>query len=503
MEKEVKSSLPPEVKSKLPPIEHRLPKTLASKQDSLCGGHDMTTLPLNIRKAGDFRRRKPLAVQLAPLEQQGSVPDSLVLEVAGLAVGLVRSKHPQPAMPEAVKAKLDQTLDQTKVKGLQSIPEKTDNNCSSHVQCFDISSPTDSSEAALHFHIGTPKAEQPTSSLEVVDWTSWTSEEVSTDVDHHATLLKRRPDFPCLPELTRGFSACLSEQGCTSSQTCAHVQSLSSQSAGSQSNSMRSMVKQVLEDILVKDGDLSPSETDTDDNASLGNMGPGFPASPHLSDIEEEDEPSASSSAPLEDAHEDVSLKDKDEHMSPLENTTRSEHLTDLHDSERSCAVEESSGADELESTCAIEDTSSRDLSILDRLRERAAARFLAAAKSKELESALQVVRTLEVQETLVQKLSAPSSPPSAHGNAAEMQQTISEMPTEENTIGDNCSTLQTLRNQALLGIVAAARSGNLGSILNSSSGNPAPPKQLVPPAGKSVATFRRKYSHGSSKVSN
>merc|ERR1719313_1344738 len=75
-----------------------------------------------------------------------------------------------------------------------------------------------------------------------------------------------------------------------------------------------------------------------------------------------------------------------------------SDRLIEMHDFERSCDVdvEHLSGVDEPESTCTMEVTSSPsdvDLSILNRLRELAAARFLAAAQSNELGSALQVVR--------------------------------------------------------------------------------------------------------------
>merc|ERR1712224_897976 len=208
-----------------------------------------------------------------------------------------------------------------------------------------------------------------------------------------------------------------------------------------------------------------------------------------------------SSSTPLNDAHKEVSVKDED--TSPPANTTKSEHLTDMHDFESSYDVKDSfsgddvkdsSSGDELESTCSIEKT---DLSVLDKLRELAAARLLAAAQNNELESALQVVRAPPVQEPLV---ATPGTLSSTHGNAAELQQTETEMPLSgEDTADDNCCMLQTLRCRAVVGIVAAARAGNLGSILNSSSGNPAPPRRPVPPkcvpmsagdcaSGKSVA---------------
>merc|ERR1719240_1231014 len=113
------------MKSKLPPIQQRLPKnyvvpmtTSIADSPRPRGAHDnlplqklsasenrklVPVVPVHMRKAGDFRRRKPGAVQLAPLEPKIVVPDSAALEVAGLHVSLVRSECQQPVMPEAAR----------------------------------------------------------------------------------------------------------------------------------------------------------------------------------------------------------------------------------------------------------------------------------------------------------------------------------------------------------------------------------------------------------------
>jgi hypothetical protein len=239
---------------------------------------------------------------------------------------------------------------------------------------------------------------------------------------------------------------------------------------------MRSILKDVLEDVLINEETVPPLVTDVDHASYVDDIiAPGFPASPQLSDIEEEGQStSVSSRSPREDA----SLKD--ENATPC-GTMKSDHLAEMHDLEQRCDVEHSSGVDELESTCggmeATCSTIAADLSILDRLRELAAARFLAAAQSKELQSALQVVRASE-QKPLEQNLTTPHVLSGTQGDAAEEQMPASME--EEDTADDKCSILQTLRRKALVGIVAAARSGDLGGILNSSSGAPAPPRQPV-----------------------
>jgi len=234
LEKEVQGKLPQQARSQLPPIQHHKPKVLESKpQVSSC------------RKAGDFRRRKPSAVRLAPLAQKASFPHSttsnavvdLPSELVTLPTELVRSNHQRSTMPKtaSIEAVHNATPTVAHCSSSTKLSEKTDNfyknaeqfDISSQAdsdegavqiyvdvpdgqpEFFDISSPAESNKAAVHFDLSTPEALKSMSlSVDVL--------EGAGDVEEHVSLFERRPGFSVLPPLSR-----IVDEGCVSTQSTA------------------------------------------------------------------------------------------------------------------------------------------------------------------------------------------------------------------------------------------------------------------------------------------
>lgn len=93
------------------------------------------------------------------------------------------------------------------------------------------------------------------------------------------------------------------------------------------------------------------------------------------------------------------------------------------------------------------------DLSVLDTLRNQAAMRFLIAAKNDQLQSALQV-----------------ATQPAAHPPVQQNEDAVIRCNIADKIKPEERSLLQQLRLRASLGMVTAARAGNLGSILQTSS---------------------------------
>lgn len=138
-----------------------------------------------------------------------------------------------------------------------------------------------------------------------------------------------------------------------------------------------------------------------------------------------------------------------------------------------------------LESACVVKDAPAVDSLFLAKLRKQAAVQFVAAAQSEELRSALQIATNPEgnqpilnqgTQEVAITPIHADGGVPElVEIVTCEQENTASEDPTGSRVDLVECSLLQKLRHRALLGISAAARAGNLGSILQSASDHPAP----------------------------
>lgn len=415
-----------EVTRHLPPIQQRETKALESSRDNI------PVRDLSVRKAGDFRKRKPAAVRLDPLEKQKtSAPSSARLKTsAAVKVENARVKAVRSARPIL-----------TNPSACTEVSEGAENNSRSTVQHFEISSPSESNEAVAQFSIGTPEAPHAMSlSVDV--------SQGRTNVDDHAQLLARRPAFPALPELS-----CIADEGGASTlSSTVYLPLLESLSEMHDQHCINSVT--------------TPAGQDFSLSCSLV-LSPSLPALPHPS--------------PPGIAHEEsmTSPAGQDFFLScPL---VLSPSLPPLPPpSPPGTAYEECNVLVTLRQRALLGMLAAAHAGNLSSILQSSSHSSVSQASETHLAGQNPAMETRETQDIT-------STRASINGDALETPEAFACV--SDNSAGKNeheeCTMLQKLRQRASLGMVAAAHAGNLGAILQSSSDIPVP--QAIPAKRKAV----------------